>query len=353
MGQVRFDYYNASRRGAGSAEQLQLDLAVLEAKRLDAQTQSLPIKYTLSLAREHPLAFTQLRTTGKCTFQSRTAPLQSAFPGTYAHRLIAMQPTLTRTASHAPLRGLLTNGSQSTTTRADGTTVSAPHPPDALPVSDFDIGSADAGLQGLPGATLMPFEGSGAEAFWTLEFPAAANAGGVGSLADVLLTMHVRARFSAPLYGAQLAGMAGDVNRMVMVSSARREAGELEKLRKTGGAATISWAVPVGGESGRKVNNVFSIVVGRGSELDGVKGTVVSVAPARSVEVVFKDGVAFSNSPPVTDGTSTVAPSPLNVFTGIDADQKLTLTIKKADNPGMDFSGIKDIVIGVDYSARI
>ncbi|KAL5371407.1 hypothetical protein DPSP01_014279 [Paraphaeosphaeria sporulosa] len=358
MGEVRFNYYNARRRGAGSAEQLQLDLASLEGKHLEAQVEMLPIKYTISLARDFPVQFAKLRTTGKCTFQTLDEPLRTAYPGTYGHRILTVQPTLGRVSLSAPLRGLLSNGSSSVITKSDGSVQSSPHPSDALPISEFNIATTDAQLHGLPGNTLMPFEGSGVNTFWTLEFPAAANPAGLGNLADVLLTMSVQARFSCALYQAQMASRPQSLSKTLLFSARRHQPAEIDKMRKpTVAAATFAFSpssLPTpSAEKDRKLNNVFFIIAGQGQGLETLKATVHCQTPARTIDITFKDGVTFSNSPPITDAQSTVPKSPLNVLTGIDANQLLTLTIKKANNSGVDFTGVKDVVIGVDYSARL
>ncbi|KAE9382216.1 hypothetical protein N431DRAFT_476858 [Stipitochalara longipes BDJ] len=65
---IRQDYYSQQSLGAGGAEELQVDLATLDASRLSSIQETVPIKYTISLGRDFPLQFGQLLAQGSCTF---------------------------------------------------------------------------------------------------------------------------------------------------------------------------------------------------------------------------------------------------------------------------------------------
>ncbi|MDA4116789.1 MAG: hypothetical protein OK455_00395 [Thaumarchaeota archaeon] len=95
--------------GGGGSEKLQLDLAELEAEHIDGLKEMIPVKYTLSLARDFPLQFAQLLQTGQFLFQTLEAPVQLAYPGTFGYRIIAAIPLVSRIAANAPVSGLLSN----------------------------------------------------------------------------------------------------------------------------------------------------------------------------------------------------------------------------------------------------
>ena len=70
------------------------------------------------------------------------------------------------------------------------------------------------------GETLLTFEGSGADTFWELEFPAAANPYGLDLLADVLVTFDAHAGYSAELHAQHLAARPRSVRRIALGSAA-------------------------------------------------------------------------------------------------------------------------------------
>ena len=84
---IRLDYFDLRMRDVGGADRLGLDLAELEAIRLGAARITVPITRTYSLARDLPLAFGQLKRTGRCTFGLTDDDLLTGHPGTFAHRI--------------------------------------------------------------------------------------------------------------------------------------------------------------------------------------------------------------------------------------------------------------------------
>ena len=68
-----------------------------------------------------------------------------------------------------------------------------------MPFSDFNI-RQDGSLYGLAGETLLNFEGSGLESWWTIEFPKAANRQGLDDITDVLITFDVTSSYAPELY---------------------------------------------------------------------------------------------------------------------------------------------------------
>jgi hypothetical protein len=350
------DYYPAQQQGAGGADRLQLDLAVLEAQHLNGLRETIPVKYTLSLARDFPLQFAQLLTTGQCTFQTAEKPLQQAYPGTYAYRIIAVTPTLTQVAARSPVRGLLSNSGISQISASDGSRNLSVRPADALPISEFNLGTTDIQIWGLPGGTLMQFEGSGVETVWKLEFPAPANPSGLTGVADVLITMDLRAQFGPSAYQTQLQQMPHTITKFVLVSALKQKLRGLADIQGKPATATIVFDLTAIGlppqEQNRKVNNIAFVVIS-GKDAAGIKGSVISAKPPKTIAIAFVNGTAFSNAPPITDAQSTVALSPLNALATTMVDQQFSLLIDKGANPGVDFSTVQDVLLGIDYTAAV
>ena len=63
-------------------------------------------------------------------------------------------------------------------------------------------------------------------------------------------------------------------------------------------------------------------------------------------------GVAISNIPP--PGIPAPTPtSPLNALMDTAVEQKFQLRITKAANPGVDFSRVVDLLLGIEYAADV
>ena len=106
---IRIGYFDQRMRDIGGVDRLALDLAELEALRLAAARVTVPLTVTYSLARDLPLAFGQLKATGTCTFTLTDDALMTAHPGTFAHRIRAVDVLVDAPGTAVPARGMLTN----------------------------------------------------------------------------------------------------------------------------------------------------------------------------------------------------------------------------------------------------
>lgn len=351
---IGMDYYPAAEQGAGGADQLQLDLADLEGQYLSGLQEMIPVKYTVSLSRDFPLQFGQLRKTGQCLIQTSEETLHWAYPGTYGYRIIAATPRLTRIAGTAPVRGLLSNTGVSQISVNDGSMLQSIRPTDALPISEFDIDTSDMQVYGLPGGTLMQFEGSGIDTVWQLQFPAVANPSGLADVADVLITFNLRAQFSPSLQASRVQQMPASITKMIVMSAYKQQLPGLADLIGKASQAEISFDLTELGlpaqEKNRTLNNLAVLLIG-GTNAATVKATVK--ASGHTIPVTLADGTAYSNAPPVTDAQSTVPASPLNVLSGTSADSSISVGFDKTTNAGVDFTTVVDVLLAVDYTADV
>jgi hypothetical protein len=80
--------------------------------------------------------------------------------------------------------------------------------------------------------------------------------------------------------------------------------------------------------------------------------TAILASASTRVDVSFEKSIALSNAPPLSNSQSS-APSPLNALVDEDVAQTFRLRIDKRRNPGVDFSKVNDVILGVEYSADI
>ncbi len=351
---IAFDYFPRNLRGVSGADLLQMHLAELEAARIQGLTQTIPVKQTVSLARDFPLAFGQLKKTGSCSFATAEAPLRLAYPGLYGYRIRNITVAASYAAAVRPHRGVLTNLGVSMVTRGEADTAhQLVRYPDVLPLSEFRMRD-DMWVFGLPDETLLPFEGSGIETVWELQLPRAGNANGLDAMSDLFLTFDMRASYSAALAQAHLAAMPGVVRRSLLMSANAADPAVLAKFRKDGGAATLRFDLARAsanvGETAHTLENLVLIVIGIGAP--ACTASFASTKPAHAEEIVFEDGVALSNAGVLADGNGGV-PLPLAAFAGFDADQVFTLDLAEAANPGIDLRGVRDVLLLAEYSATL
>ncbi len=351
---MRMDYFPVRLQGVTGADLMQADLAELDATRIEGMRRTVPVRRTLSLAREFPLAYGQLKTTGRCTFRTEEAFFRRAYPGTSAYRVRAISTAVQQAEFTQPLRGSLINR---------GVSISKPQrigehvlvrPAESLPLSEFRL-EQDMAVFGLPNDTLLTFEGSNIETFWELGFPKAANATGLDGLVDVLLTFDLFCEFAPELYEGDLVAMPSTERKWILISAARYQGAAITRL--AGAAATVDVVFDLASlkllprqEMSRKIKNVAAFVVT--SDKIDFTAKLSATTPATSASVSFKEGFAMSSLHP-DPGLPPLPVSPLNAFADMNPEQLFTLAISKPANPGVDFQRVTDVVLALEYEASL
>jgi len=348
---IRLDYFASDMLGVSGADMLQVDLAELEGMRLAGFKSAVPVKHTVSLFSDFPLQYGDLKQTGSCTFRTLEQYLSNAYPGFYGFRVRAVDVAVIN-VSPGPLRGVLGNYGASWLSQADGTSTMSVRFPDARPLSEFSL-RKDMAVFGMPDDSLMTFEGSGYESFWSLQFPATANQFGLDSLMDVQLTFDLTAYYSASLFAQQMNSQPTTVERFLMIPARGQNQAQITAFNGTAQAAVLKFDLTQlklpKQESNRMIANLAVVAV-NGTPLN-FSATLSSGSPVASATVAIAENLAISNAPPIVQTGSPA--SPLNVFIGQTMGQVLTLTISKASNAGVDFSQLFDVILAVDYKATL
>ncbi len=344
---IKLNYIPIALRGVTGADSLQADLAELEANRIQGVRLTTPVKHTVSLAREFPLAFGQLKKTGRCRFHTREGYLRAAYPGTFAYRIRAITVAVQDTDGAAP-RGVLRNGGVSEVSGDDLSSKVLIRYPDALALSEFRLHD-DLFVYGLPGETLLQFEGSGFETDWEVELPVVANPKGFRSVADVLITFDSNAYYSDAVAAKQAALMPADAPRAIMVAASTADPNGLDSFKAAAGAARITFdltklALPLQ-EVKRRVANLAVIFVGKTEKT--YDATLSVNKPAKSAAFTVDAGVASSNDGPLLGANP---PSPLNALVGINLNQSFALEVARA-GVADELKRLYDVVLYVEYTA--
>lgn len=340
---IRLTYFDPRMRDVGGVDRLALDLAELEAIRLRAARVTVPLTRTYSLAQDLPLAFGRLKTTGRCTFTLSDADLVAAHPGTYAHRIRAVDVVVDTPGTPVSTRGILTNDGFSLFSREPG---GRPMPlvrfADAYPISEFEV-RRDLALHGLPGEGLLPFEGSGFTTAWALELPQAANAAGLNRVTDVRLTFDVRAAYAVPVGDAAPAQRPR--SRAVFASALAIDAPGYATLRKTGAAGSLAFALDaLALPPGAKITNIAVLLPG---VVGGSFASTLQLGNDPGTSFTIDDGTAMSNAGALSDGNPANA-LPLNAVVGGPVARPAVLTIQKGGDDER-LAQARDVLVWVEY----
>lgn len=347
---IRLNYVQSALRALTGPDRLLLDLAELEANRLQGVRLTAPVKQTLSLARDFPVAFGQLKKTGRCSIHTMERQLQDAYPGTFGYRLRAVT-VAALDADGPPPRGVLRNLGASLISNETGATPKVlVRFPDALPLSEFRL-HADMWVYGLPGETLLQFEGSGFETDWELEFPLAANPKGLRSLSDVMITCDMNALYSQTLAMQQAALPPAPVARSIALAASVWDPNGVATLHAKVGPVQIRFdltklTLPVQ-EKNRTISNLALLVVGKTEQVY----SATLLADGSGVQPAFNitDGLALSNDGPLLGAGVAM---PLNDLVALPLVQAFVLEIDRAGVVD-ELAALNDVVLYMEYTADL
>ena len=344
---IKLDYLPIALRGVTGADRLLADLAELEANRIQGVRLTTPVKHTISLARDFPLAFGQLKKTGRCRFHTRDADLRAAYPGTFAYRIRAITVAVHDADGAAP-RGVLRNGGVSQVSAEDLSSKVLIRYQDALALTEFRLHD-DLFVYGLPGETLLQFEGSGVDTDWELELPVIANPRGFRSIADVLITFDSNAYYSDAVAAKQAALVPAAAPRSIMLAASTNDPKGLATLKAAAGNARITFdpsqlALPLQ-EVKREVTNIALVFVG--STQKTYAATLTATKAAKTAAFNVDAGIASSNGGALLGVNP---PLPLNALIGVDLGQPFVLDINRA-GVADELRLLYDVVLYVEYTA--
>ncbi|MCB0567471.1 MAG: hypothetical protein H6573_32410 [Lewinellaceae bacterium] len=350
---IRLNYFNPRRQGLLGADALLEDLATLEKERITGLQQTNPIKWTISLMRDYPLSFGQLKLKGQCDFMTQNASLDLAFPGFYAHRIIAVH-VIPIVPMVDPLpKGVLYNLGVSNIAEIDpekSHVLIRPH--DAMTLSEYRL-EEDMKIYSLPDESLTPFEGSGFETLWRLEFPKSTNQEALKRLSDIQITFYLESSYDGSRVDKLAEKGSVSINRTALFSIKHVDAQAFTSFQQ-GNQDDLNWALKevftATEEKNRLVTNV--VVFFLGDQLPTITATLLSEQVPNGTPFQTDDGLAHSNRLPVKAGIP-VAPSSLDVMVNGAPQQIWSLEVLPVDNPQLDRSKIKDIFLGIEYTAEI
>lgn len=332
---VRKNYLPRAMRGLTGPDLLMADLSALENSRLLGIRLTTPVQHTISLARDFPLAFGALKRTGRGSFVTEEALLRRHYPGLFGFRIRTVSIQCQTTGANL-MRGTLRNDGVSSVSVDGGRNEQVLiRFPDALPISEFNM-KDDMDAFGLPGETLLQFEGSGFTTGWDVALPE--GAGAASDLTDMLITFDGFGFFSDDAFVEP--SLPSPSNRAILFSGSAINAEGMAAL-KEGASTMLDLDLSALGQTAsgtRTIANLALMWLGKGPA-----SAMVSASGGIAATVTFEDGIAASNAPPFD---SSAGAMPLNVFSGAPLEQVLSLDLGNAD-----LSGLEDIAVLVEYGS--
>jgi hypothetical protein len=204
------DTWDPSRRGMEAAADLQHELEKLETRYLDSWRREHEKQKTFSLADRWPLAFLELRQTGRCIIQILESDLDEDEPGDYFRRIkqvsvdipcvhgpyVSVNARLTLLRSETRIKPHV-SGDYSRAQGLDSANDTR-FRDDAGGVEHIvtSTGMNDTGQfdSNLGGERLLPFEGAGIISTWQIDLPIETNRFARSSISDVVLRILYTAR---------------------------------------------------------------------------------------------------------------------------------------------------------------
>jgi tetratricopeptide (TPR) repeat protein len=196
---IRLDYSVGAAAGLLGSDQLLADIDYFTYDRITRTTHKmLRASLQVSLAEQFPFAFaTGFRRTGEIQFNTLLADLERSYPGSYNHRVQAVEVTLVGLVPPGGLRGTLTNSGVSQYRALDGSTKWRLQDIDTMLLSGYTRNDA---MMFRPRPELLSvFEGVGMASGWTLRFPPEINDVDYRFIVDVQVTFHFEAQFDRAL----------------------------------------------------------------------------------------------------------------------------------------------------------
>lgn len=199
VNRIRTDYSAGVVNGMLGSDQLLADVDYFTYDRITRTThKTLRASLRVSLAEKFPFAFaTSFRRKGEIQFNTLLADLERDYPGSYNHRIQAVEVEVVGLVPAGGLRGTLANSGVSQYRALDGGVKWRLQNIDTMLLSAY---GRDDGVLFRPRPELLTvFEGVGMASGWTLKFPSHVNDVDFRFIVDVAVTFHFEAQFDRAL----------------------------------------------------------------------------------------------------------------------------------------------------------
>ena len=196
---IQFNYSHTSLNDLMGADFLMRDIDYFTFDHITTtRTKKAPMKVTLSLNDQFPMAFSQLQNTGQTFFETHMGLFDRMYPGLYLQKLQSVELVFVGLTGPAAIHGTLRNIGVSTFRDRFGTLRQQVYPSDVMPLSEYEIRNDALVFRTNPN-TLRLFENNGIATMWQINLPLDANDFDASQILDVHLVLYFDAFHDAVL----------------------------------------------------------------------------------------------------------------------------------------------------------
>ncbi|MEF7615718.1 hypothetical protein V4F39_17525 [Aquincola sp. MAHUQ-54] len=337
---IKLDYGLDQLNGLLAADALLLDIDYFSLDFVRTKSKKAPMKQTLSLADQFPMAFDQLVRSGRALFETTLEHFDRRYPGFYLQKVKQVELLFVGLAGTEGVHGTLRNIGLSKFRRRDGTVADQVYPADVMPLTDYDV-RQDAVVFQLSANELRLFENNGIATVWQIEVPKHSNTFELSQILDVQLVMYYDGFFDPNLERSVVAALPAQGTGTRSFALRLTAPDELFFLRSQGEARLVLDAglLPAN-QADPQLRSYF--LQARGPAAAGLKLRVDWAGLGAGQLFEFD---AQGNA----DGAAFAAPTGRTLF------DTLQFRVDAADNPQLvkdgvlDLAGLQDLALFVDY----
>ena len=345
---IRYDYSNTATNNLMGADLLLADIDYFTYDYVTTtRTKKIPVKQVISVADSYAMAFQQLKTAGRCFFQTELADFDRQHPGMYLCKLRNVELVFVGLTGAASLAGSLRNVGVSQFRRQDGSIVARLYPSDVMALSAYEIRQDALAFRFNPNE-LRLFENNGISTLWQLDLPLNANTFDYRDILDIQLVLYYDGFFNPNLERAIQTALPTSSTASRAFSLRMSFFDELYYLKNKGEAQLVFDAgmFPCN-QKNFKRTRVTLKVLGKQDSVGGLKLRLTSSNHGAEIPLTT-DAQGEVNE--------TTPGQPLNALLNEFLLDQWTLRITQADNPALvnngvlKLTGLDDILIFFEYA---
>ncbi len=196
---IRSNYSLTETNNLMRADQLLVDIDSFTYDYITTvRTKKIPVKQIISLASSYPMTFYQLKTTGRCFFQTELADFDRMHPGMYLCKLRNVELVFVGLGDITSLAGSLRNVGVSRFRSENGDVFKRLYPSSVMALSQYDIRQDALSFRFNPNE-LRLFENNGIDTLWQLDLPFNANDFDYEDILDIQMVIYFDGFFSPSL----------------------------------------------------------------------------------------------------------------------------------------------------------
>ncbi|MEM9550866.1 MAG: hypothetical protein AAGA05_06810, partial [Pseudomonadota bacterium] len=331
---IKFEYGLDHINGLLGAEALLLDIDYFTLDHARTRSKRAPMRQSISVADNFPVAFEQLLSTGTAMFETTLEHFERRYPGFYLQKVKQVEVRVVGLTGTEGLHGTLRNVGLSQVRHKSGGIENQIYPGDVMPLSEYDVRHDAIVFQHDP-KDLRLFENNGVATMWRLDLPLATNTFDLRHILDVQLIISYDGFFDAGLESTVVATLPTSSSASNSISLRLYAPDELFFLRANGscGFALTPNLFPA--------NQINQVLTGYHLRVQG------AAAAGLTLTVEFENlGQSHSftlDADGRASGADFAGPIGQSLF------ENLAFSIDPAANPGVDLSQIEDLQLVVEY----